>query len=69
MKKKHYGQLNIHLKDLLTLDNRKTKCIEMQIELCIQRPFINICTTLKSSTGQNQQITWDEKVQTKENLY
>lgn len=33
MRKKYYGQLNIHLKDLLTLDIRKTKYIEMQIDL------------------------------------
>lgn len=69
MKKKYYGQLNIHFKDLMTLDNRKTNCIEIQIDLRIQRQFINICTTLKSSAGQKQQITWEEKAQTKNSLY
>lgn len=65
MKKNYYGQLNIHLKDLLTLDMRKTKFIEMQIDLHIQRQFINFCTTLKSFAGQKQEVTLEEKVQTK----
>lgn len=65
MRKKYYGQLNIHLKDLLTLDMRKTKFIEMQIHLHIQRQSINFCTTLKSFVGQKQEVTLEEKVQTK----
>lgn len=68
MRKNYYGQLNIHLKDLLTLGMRKTKFIEMQIDLHIQRQSINFCTTLKSFVGQNQ-VTLEEKVQTKKHLY
>lgn len=69
MRENYYGQLNINFKDLLTLDIMKTKCIEMQNDLCIQRQFINFCATLKSFAGQKQQITWEEKAQTKKNLY
>lgn len=69
MRKKYYGKLNNHLKGLLNLDIRKTKGIEMQIDLHVQRQFINFCTTLKSFVGQKQQITLEEKVQTEKHLY
>jgi len=50
-KKKYYGQLHVHLKHLLTLYVRKTKYIEMQIDLSIQRQFAKLLRNIKVFCG------------------